>query len=153
MLIVVSCLSSILCRQPAERCPHLSSFPGALIFDWARTRRHPHIKKKPPFLNCCVLFYFSFSCRVGALIFPWRPAIVRVLRERRPHLCCRVMMAADMVLCWPHTLRRQQHLFYACAQEGLFLGPFLFTSASCAGRQKSGCPCAGGRVAETIVLC
>ena len=25
--------------------------------------------------------------RVGALIFPWRPAIARVLRERHPHLC------------------------------------------------------------------
>jgi hypothetical protein len=78
---------SILCRRRAERCPHLSSFLGALNFDWVHT-----LDKEPLYLKEKETTIIEFLClvptpRVGTLIFPWRPAIARVLRERHPHLC------------------------------------------------------------------
>jgi hypothetical protein len=85
--ILIVSFFSILCRQRAERGPHLSSFLGALIFDWARAH-----DKKPLYLKEKETTIIELLClvptrRVGALIFPWRPAVARVLRERHPHLC------------------------------------------------------------------
>ncbi len=77
---------SILCRRHAERRPHLSSFLGTLIFDWACAHDKEPLYLKEKETTIIELLCLVPMRRVGALIFPWRPAIARVLRERHPHL-------------------------------------------------------------------
>ncbi len=125
ILIVVS-FFSILCWQRAERRPHLSSFLGALIFDWACAR-----DKEPLYLKEIETTIIELLClvptrRVGALIIPWHPAIARVLRERRPHLCpsprCHDGSGRGAVLA-PCAEGNIIFFFSACSREGFFPRP------------------------------
>jgi hypothetical protein len=68
------------------------------------------IIKKPPLLNCRLLCLVP-THRGFAHIFPWRPAIARVLREKRFAAC--IMMAADVALCWLHAPRRAASSFFS----------------------------------------
>ena len=135
---------SILCRQRTERHPHLSSFLGTLIFDWARARNKEPLYLKKTETTIIELLWLVPTCRVGALIFPWRPAIARVLRERRPHLRSSPRChdgsgrGAVLALCAEGNI-----IFFSLhAHEKVFLPArsLLIYWRQALVRQKSGCP-------------
>jgi hypothetical protein len=99
-----------------------------------------HIIKKPPLLNCRLLCLVP-THREFALIFPWRPAIARVLRERR--FATRVMMAADVAMCWLHAPRRATSSFFSlhAHKKAFFPAQSLLLTywRQEPARQKSGC--------------
>ncbi len=95
--------------------------------------------------------------RVGTLIFPWRPAIARVLRERRPHLCslpqCHDGSGRGTVLA---PCAEGYIIFFLCVlMRRLFspTGPFLFPGARYQCIRNQAARRAGGRVDKTIDSC
>jgi hypothetical protein len=154
-LIVVS-IFSILRQRRAERRPHLSSFLGALIFDWACAHNKEPLYLKEKETTIIELLCLVPTRRVGTIIFPWHPAIARVLRERRPHFC-------SLLRC--HDGSGRGDVLALCAEGNIIIfslhahekafsppGPFLFTGTRHQCVRNQAALRAGGRADETIDL-